>query len=435
LTHQSPSPALQTNRRWRIAVLLGIGVLVNIFDRVNLSVAVVPMQDEFRLSTVAVGYLLSTYAWTYLLLQIPAGTIVDRLGVRRVICVGTFFWSIASFLTSLARGFAGLAASRLLLGIAEAPTFPANAKAISLWFPREQRGLATALFDSAAKLAPAIGIPLVAFVAHLWGWRASFVLTGVFSFAYFVLFCQAYRDPAGDSRLSPAEREQIVAGGGYEAAVSSGRGVSISFLLTRKKVWGVALGMLAYNYNFYLLLTWLPGYLNTTMGLDVLHAGLYTAIPWLAATVADLLVGGWLVDHLIRRGHDATWVRQSVLVGGMSAALAIIGAARTTDLIVATFWISVALSGLAVTGPVVWSVPGLIAPPGSTGRVGGIMNFAGNIPAVAAPIITGYLVGSTRSFERAFLVAAALLVGGILSYIFLLGKIETIPEPSQTLSS
>jgi MFS family permease len=284
-------------------------------------------------------------------------------------------------------------------------------------------------------LAPAVGIPLVAVIAHLWGWRASFVLTGVLSFAYFVLFWRVYRDPADDPRLSPSERTQIVAGDGYEAAASSAQGASLWFLLGRKKLWGVALGMLAYNYNFYLLLTWLPGYLNATMGLDVLHAGLYTAVPWLAATAADLIVGGWLVDYLIRRGHDATWVRQSVLVGGMSAALAIIGAARTTDLTVATIWISIALSGLAVTGPVVWSIPGLIAPAGSTGRVGGIMNFAGNIPAVAAPIITGYLVGNSRSFERAFLVAAALLVGGILSYIFLLGKIETIPGPAPTSSS
>jgi MFS family permease len=416
-------------------VLLGFGVLVNIFDRVNLSVAVVPMQHEFGLSTVAVGYLLSTYAWTYLLLQLPAGTIIDRLGVRRVICVGTFFWSVASFLTSVARGFAGLAASRLLLGVAESPTFPANAKAISLWFPREQRGLATALFDSAAKLAPAVGIPLVAVVAHLWGWRASFLLTGVLSFAYFILFWQTYRDPTDDPHLSPAERERIVAGGEYEASVSSGRAASIWFLLRRKKVWGVALGMLAYNYNFYLLLSWLPGYLNATMGLDVLHAGLYTAVPWLAGTASDLIVGGWLVDHLIRRGYDPTWVRQSVLVGGMVAALAIIGAARTTDLIAATVWISIAVSGLSVVGPVVWSIPGLIAPAGSTGRVGGIMNFAGNIPAVAAPIITGYLVGGSGSFERAFLVAAALLVAGILSFIFLLGKIETIPGAAPTLSS
>ena len=434
MTPQATSPALRTSRRWRIAVLLGIGVLVNIFDRVNLSVAVVPMQQEFRLSTVAVGYLLSTYAWTYLLLQIPAGTVIDRFGVRRVISVGTFFWSVASFLTSVARGFAGLAASRLLLGIAESPTFPANAKAISLWFPPEQRGLATALFDSAAKLAPAVGIPLVALIAHLWGWRASFVLTGVLSFGYFILFWRTYRDPTDDPHLSPTEREQISAGGGYELPLNSPGGASISFLLKRKKVWGVALGMLAYNYNFYLLLTWLPGYLNATMGLDVLHSGLYTAVPWLAGTASDLIVGGWLVDHLIRRGHDPTMIRQSVLVGGMLAALAIIGAARTTDLTAATVWISVAVSGLSVVGPVVWSIPGLIAPPGSTGRVGGIMNFAGNIPAVAAPIITGYLVGNSKSFERAFLVAAALLVAGILSYIFLLGKIETIPVPAATSS-
>jgi MFS transporter, ACS family, D-galactonate transporter len=429
LIPESPTSARGTSRRWRIAALLGVGVLVNFFDRVNLSVAVVPLQQELHLTTVATGYLLSTYAWTYLVLQIPVGVILDRMGVRRVGRIGTFFWSVASLLTAVARGFWALAAARLLLGVAEAPTFPGNAKAVRLWFPREERGVATAMFDAAAKFAPAVGIPMVAAVTHAWGWRASFVLTGVLSLGYSGLFWKVYRDPADDPRLSPAEREHIAAGGGYEESTPGAEGASLGFLLQRKKVWGVALGMLAYNYNFYLLLTWLPGYLNTTMHLDVLHSGLLTAVPWLAATVCDALIGGWLVDHLIRRGHSPTRVRQSVLVIGMVGGLAIAGAAHASSPAASIAWISIALSGLAMTGPVVWSIPGLIAPPGSTARVAGIMNFAGNIPAIAAPVVTGYLVGDSRSFATAFAVAAAILVGGILSYILLLGKIETIPGP------
>lgn len=405
--------------RWTIAVLLGIGVLVNYFDRVNLSVAIVDLQSEFKLSTVAVGYLLSTYSWTYVLLQLPSGAVLDLFGVARVGRISAFLWSVASFLTGSARGFTGLISARLLLGVAEAPTFPANAKAIGLWFPREQRGLPTAIFDAAAKFASAVGIPLVALITHYWGWRRSFFATGLLSLGYFLLFWRMYRDPVNEPGSGTAVSRK-----------TSSSSASVWYLLRKKKVWGLALGMAAYNYNFYLLLTWLPGYLHSSLGLNVLQSGFYTAVPWLAATASDLLVGGWLVDHLIRRGHDATVVRQSILVVGLTMGLAIAGAAHTGNPRIAIFWISVALCGLAATAPVGWSIPGLIAPRGSVGRVGGIMNLAANIPAILAPVITGYLVGNTRSFAHAFLVAAAVLLAGILSYLVLLARIEPIPEPA-----
>ncbi len=414
-------------------MLLGVGVIVNFFDRVNLSVAITPLKSEFGLSTVALGYLLSTYSWTYVLLQLPSGPVLDRFGVKPVIRVSALLWSVASFATGLARGFAAIVSARLLLGIAEAPTFPGNAKAIGVWFPRSERGLATAIFDSSAKFASAIGIPLVAVIVHYWGWRASFLATGVLSVGYFALFWRVYRDPTDDPLLSPAESEYIAAGGGEEeAAVDPRHAASLWFLLRRKKVWGLALGMAAYNYNFYLFLTWLPGYLSTALHLDILRSGFYTAVPWLAATVSDLVVGGWLVDHLIRKGRDATRVRQTILIAGLVLALAVAGATRTTNPRVAIFWISIALCGLAASAPVGWSIPGLIAPAGSTARVAGIMNFVANLPAILAPVITGYLVGNSQSFRRPFLVAAAVLVAGIFSYIFLLGKIETIPGPATT---
>ena len=419
-----------TSRRWRIAVLLGIGVIVNFFDRVNLSVAIIPLRTDFGLSSVAQGYLLGAYSVTYVVLQLPSGPLLDRLGVGPVIRASTLLWSVASFATAAARGFVGMFSARLLLGIAEAPTFPGNAKAISVWFPGNQRGLATAIFDSSAKFASSIGVPIVSLVVRYWGWRASFVFTGLLSLAYFALFWRVYRDPEDDTRLTRGERVQQAADGRHEPSVDTRHTASLWYLLRQKKVWGLSLGMAAYNYNFYLFLTWLPGYLNTALHLDVLRSGMFTAVPWLAATASDLIVGGWLVDRLIQTGRSATRVRQAILIGGLVLGLAVAGATRTSVPWLAIAWISIALCGLAASAPVGWSIPGLIAPPGSTARVAGIMNFFANLPGVLAPVVTGYLVGNTQSFRRPFLVAASVLVCGILAYIFLLGEIETITPPA-----
>lgn len=434
VVRENAPPTLWTSRRWRIAILLGVGVIVNFFDRVNLSVAITPLKTEFGLTTVAIGYLLGAYSFTYILLQLPSGPLLDRMGVKPVIRVSTLLWSVASLATAAARTFVGMFSARMLLGVAEAPTFPGNAKAIGIWFPRSERGLATAIFDASAKFASAIGVPVVAVVVHYWGWRASFVFTGLLSLGYFLLFLAAYREPAEDKKLSLAEREHITLGNSNLQTGDPAQSASLWYLLRRKKVWGLALGMAAYNYNFYLFLTWLPGYLNTALRLDVLRSGLLAAIPWLAATASDLVVGGWLVDFLIRRGYDSTRVRQAILVIGLILGLAVAGAARSESPKAAIVWISVALCGLAASAPVGWSIPGLIAPPGSTARVAGIMNFVANLPGVLAPVITGYLVGNSRSFTRPFLVAAAVLVGGILAYLLLLGEIETIPMPQDATS-
>src|SRR3989449_1778135 len=165
-------------RRWGIAVLLGFGVLVNYFDRVNLSVSRDALQQAFGISAVMFGYLSSAYNWTYALLQLPSGLLLDRFGVRRVGIVSTIIWSIASFAAAISTGVGGLFGARFLLGIGEAPTFPANAKATGYWFPKNERSLATAMFDSAAKFSSAIGIPLLGLLLLYFGWRWNFSARG-----------------------------------------------------------------------------------------------------------------------------------------------------------------------------------------------------------------------------------------------------------------
>jgi sugar phosphate permease len=418
-------------RRWGIALLLGFGVLVNYFDRVNLSVSRDALQDAFGISAVMFGYLSSAYNWTYALLQLPSGLLLDRFGVRRVGIVSTIIWSVASFAAAISGGIGALFASRLLLGIGEAPTFPAYAKATGYWFPMDERSLATAMFDSAAKFSSALGVPVLGLVLVHFGWRWNFAGTGLISVLFIALFYAYYRNPSEDKLLSSAEREYIARGGAQpEDRERAAKGAPLVYLLQQRRVWGLALGFASYNYSFYLLLAWLPSYLSTTHHVDLLRSALYTSVPWIIATVLDLVVGGWLVDALIQRGRNPVRVRQAVLIGGTALGLGILGAANARSTATALFWISVSIGGLSAASPVGWSIPSLIAPKESVGTVGGILNFCNQVSGVAAPIVTGYVVQATRSFFWAFAVAGIFLLIGIAGYIFLLGSMEPVPEPA-----
>ncbi len=425
----TPSPKVG-RRRWTIGVLLGVGILINYFDRVNISVAAPQLQKEFHLTPTDLGVLFSAFFWSYAILQVPVGMILDRFGVTNVSRIGAFLWGVASALVAFATGFGTIFGARVLLGVAEAPAFPANSKATGYWFPRGERALATAIFDAAAKFSNVIGVPLVAFAVVGFGWRWGFGLTAILSFAYFLAYWVLYRDPSQDPKLTAEERAYIRDGGAAPEGPSEASPFGmLGYLLKNRKVWGLTIGFAAYGYSFYLFLTWLPGYLVTEMHMSIIKSAGYSAIPWLFASIADLVVGGWLIDRLIQRGYDETVVRKTVLVGGMVLGLAVFGATTTDNAGWAIFWITIALSGLAAAAPVGWSIPSLIAPRGGTGSIGGIMNFLNNLMGAVAPAVTGILVGATNSFTSAFFVAGIVLLIGIFSYIVVLGRIEPIPEP------
>jgi MFS transporter, ACS family, D-galactonate transporter len=419
------------HRRWRIAVLLGIGVLINFFDRVNVSVAFNALHVQWGITAVAFGYLSSAYNWTYAALQIPVGVMLDRWGVRRVGRVAALIWSVASFASGLATGVYSFFAARLLLGVGEAPTFPANAKAIGYWFPRHERSFSTSFNDAAAKFASAIGIPILGVLVIWLGWRWSFLFTGFVSFLYFLLFWRVYRNPSEDPRLSAAERRLMEEGGAQpeSAPEHHAHGAPLLYLLRQPQMLGATIGFAAYNYVFYLVLTWLPAYLTMAMHIRLLDSALYTAVPWLVATFTDLFIGGWMVDALVRRVRRPWLVRQAVLLGGLAFGMGIYGAKFAHTPWGAVGWISVCLAGLGAMAPVGWSVPSLIAPRESVGRVGGIMNFATQLAAISAPIVMGYFARA-HNFGAGFAVAAVVLAVGIAGYALLLGRLRVIPEPA-----
>lgn len=415
--------AATTHRRWRIAWLLGLGVLVNYFDRVNLSVSHAALTETFGVSDFTFGLLLGAYNWTYALCQLPIGVVLDRLGVRVVGRISTLIWSVASFAAGASPTLGSLFGARFLLGVGEAPTFPANAKAVGVWFPEHERSFATSLFDSAAKLGSAVGVPAIGILLLHIGWRMSFAVTGVVSLLYFFLFSAVYREPGEDAKISREELNLIASNASHQHS-STSPAFTLLELLQRPKVLGFAIGFGSYNYVFYLLLTWLPTYLSESLHIDLLHSFLFTGVPWLIAAAADLLIGGMLVDGLVRRGWNSSRVRMTVLVAGTTFGLGIVGAGWSHSPLQALTWITVSIGGLSAAAPVGWSIPSLIAPPGSVGRVGGILNFSNQLSGIFAPAITGLLVYKLHSFTAAFALAGAYLVVGICAYLFLLRDVR-----------
>ncbi len=412
-----------SNRRWRIAWLLGLGVLVNYFDRVNLSVSHDALVRQFGVSEFTFGLLLGAYNWTYAACQLPIGVVLDRLGVRLVGRISTLIWSAASFGAAVSPTLSGLFGARFVLGVGEAPTFPANAKAIGRWFPENERSFATSLFDSAAKFGSAIGVPAIGILLLHIGWRMSFAATGVLSLLYFALFYFVYREPHEDPKVSPAEMA-LISNEKLNTNRAAQNPFTLAQLISQRKVLGFAIGFGSYNYVFYLLVAWLPTYLSQALHMDLMHSFLYTGVPWLVATATDLLVGGILVDFLVCRGWNSSRVRMTVLVVGTTCGLGIVGAGWSHTPLRALAWITLSISGLSAASAVGWSIPSLIAPQGSVGRVGGILNFSNQLNGIAAPALTGYLIYKLHSYTAAFAVAGAYLVVGISAYIFMLRDIR-----------
>ena len=227
--------------------------------------------------------------------QLPIGVLLDKFGIKRVGRVSTFLWSIASSVPQSLPASVGSSRRVSCWESAKRPRSRPMQRRSAIGSPPKERSFATSLFDGAAKFSSAIGVPLIGILLIKVGWRWSFAATGLISFLYFLLFWQIYRDPVDDPKLTEVERDYIVRDG-EPVGIEEEQQASLGYLLRQRKVLGMVLGFGSYNYVFYLLLTWLPSYLSAVFHIDLLHSFLYTGLPWLFATVTDLLIGGWLVD-------------------------------------------------------------------------------------------------------------------------------------------
>ncbi|MGN8025502.1 MFS transporter [Microbacterium sp. 22242] len=421
--------------RWSIGILLFFAVLINYIDRSSMSVAEHGMQTEFGLTPGEMGIILGSFGWSYALMQIPMGMLLDKIGIKWVMRAATTLWAISCFLTAMVSGMGLLLIARLILGFAEAPIFPGAMKVTGYWFPRSERGLATVIFDSGQRLSNVIGFPIVGAAVAVFGWRGAFITIGVLSVIYTIVFFIRYRDPKEMNRrgkLGDAELDHILSGGAqHEDAPRPNPFANLGYILRQRKVWGMSLGLGCAGYVQWMLLTWLPGFLQSQMHMNVANSGLVTAVPWLVAVIVQYLLPGFWLDRLIRNGKSSTLVRRVFITAGMILAIAIVGTAFTHDLIWSLVWITLGTTGITIAFSVTNSLPALIAPEGAVGATGAVMNTVNNIIGTTAPIVTGFIVQFTGSFAWAFITAGIMLVIGLFFYIVVLGRIEQIPTPEE----
>jgi MFS family permease len=407
------SPGEPEASRWWIVVLLFAAILVNYLDRGSLSVAAVPLMREFGLGPAAMGTLLSAFFWTYGLLQIPAGWIVDRFGLKWTYAGGFLLWSLASAGVALASSPGQVLALRLVLGVGEAVAPPASLAYIRVAFRREEQGLPTAIYLSGMMLGPAVGALLGGALLDRLGWRLLFALTGLGGCAWLVPWLV----------LAPAGR------GAVEAARSAA-GPRWSRVLRSRALWGITAGSFCYSYAWNFYITWLPSYFVLRHGASYLQMGTATSLPLLGTALMSVAAGR-AADRLIRRWGRPVGIRRGFVVCGFAiAAAGLLALGGATTIRSATAILVVALIGIGLASANYWALTQALAPGAIIGRVIGYQNTIANAAGICAPIATGLLLGLDRDFGPAILAAALALAAAAAAFLLLVRERDiTLLEP------
>jgi MFS family permease len=406
--------AISNNRRWGVVWLLFAASLINYLDRATISVALPFISLSLHLSPTTKGLLLSAFFSSYALMQVPVGWCVDRYNLRWIYSGLFALWSLACGFTGFAQSLGVLIAFRVLLGIGESVYLPASTKIVSEFFAPRERGLPCGIFDSGTRAGLVVGTPVIAWLIILFGWRKMFLLVGLSALVWLIPWWMIFPARLGKSR---------------QARTGSGSSESLRDVLRHlrsRNLIGICLGFFCFGYYWYLLVTWLPDYLVTVRHLTIVKAGLYAALPYFVWGISEPL-GGWIADHLIRRGWDETRSRKGIITAAFSTGLLLLPAAKVHSAHAAIFLVTGAsLVGLA-TGNL-FSVLQSCAPPREVGIWTGFENFTGNVGGVIAPAATGFLIARTGSYLPGFALAVLVLLTGLLAYWLIIGELKPQEE-------
>jgi ACS family glucarate transporter-like MFS transporter len=438
-----PSPvaavAPRTNVRFMVVGVLFALTAINYADRATLSIVGTDVSKELGLDAVAMGYVFSAFAWSYVLGQIPGGWLLDRFGSRRVYGWSIGLWSLFTLLQGFIGGFDArwallvLFGLRLLLGAAEAPSFPANARIVAMWFPTAERGTASAIFNSAQYFATVLFAPIMGWITHAFGWEYVFWFMGALGLLFAVAWPRLMYRPRDHPQANAAEIEYIEKGGGLvdldgdqsgQMANGGVRWAMIGELLRNRMMVGIYLGQYCITTLTWFFLTWFPIYLVQDRGMSILKVGFVAVLPALCGFTGGIL-GGWFSDRLLRRGHSLTFARKTPIVVGMLLSVSMVGCNY-----VSTEWAVIALMSLAFFGKGVgalgWAVISDTSPKSITGLCGGLFNTFGNTAGIVTPIAIGYILNATGSFNWALVYVSAHAAMAIGSYLLIVGDIRRL---------
>ncbi|HWY64751.1 MAG TPA: MFS transporter [Rhizomicrobium sp.] len=416
--------------RWLIIWMCFLANAISYIDRANLAIATPAIRAELGIDPATMGWVLSTFFWTYAVMQLPAGWFVDRIGVRISLAFAVVWWSLFTAATGAARGIWQFVGVRLMLGVGESASLPSFTRTAFNWFPRAERGMACGIFNSGSTAGSALSLPLVTALIIVLGWRGAFIVTGAFGIVWAIAWWFVYRDPEQYRAIAPREVDALLAERSAPAAAKAAK-ISWLDLFRYRSIWGLMIGLFCLNFAIYFYITWFPSYLLQARGFSLTALGTIGALPAVMAVVGNW-VGGYASDRLIKLGWSHTAARKTCLVGGMAMASSIGLSAFVESTWACLALLTLAYASLSFTGANVWTVASEIAPtPGHVASIGGIQNFAGNLAGIMISAFTGKMLAlSHGSFLVPLATAGALCLVGALSYLFLVGKVEPLGSGS-----
>ncbi|HEV6967363.1 MFS transporter [Roseateles sp.] len=441
LARAAASSAIRTKKRFAILAMLFIVTTINYADRATLSIAGPALSKELGIDAVTMGYVFSAFGWSYVIAQLPGGWLLDRFGSKAVYTASILLWSVftllqggISFLTATAStAVVVLFALRFLVGAAEAPSFPANGRIVASWFPAGERGTASAIFNSAQYFATVLFAPLMGWITHAYGWPAVFVVMGALGVVLGLVWLKTVYTPSTHPGVNQAELDHIAAGGALvnmdqpgtqsrSFAPDSPKLGYIRQLLSNRMLMGVYIGQYCITTLTYFFLTWFPVYLVKERGMSILSAGFVAALPAICGFAGGVL-GGVISDALLRRGSSLTLARKTPIVVGMllSTSMIVCNYVDSATLVVAIMSLAFFGKGLGALG---WAVVSDTSPKEISGLSGALFNTFGNTAGITTPIVIGYLVKGTGSFNAALVFVAANALVAVACYLFVVGEIR-----------
>lgn len=401
------SMEILNRRRWWVIVLLFTASLLNYFDRATISYALPLISRDLHLGPSSKGLLLSSFFWSYALMQMPIGWCADRWNLYWLYGGAFTLWSLAQGLTGLASSLTILICFRILLGIGESIYLPGGSKIVSLLFTRSERGLPAGLFDFGTRTGLVLDGILLPRLLLRYGWRTTFLILGIGALVWLIPWFLSF------PRRMPAVPSPFPSSGGVSNQLFR--------VLANRDLLGICLGFFCFDYYWYVLVTWLPDYLFTVRHLRLVQAGMFASLCFFVFGAAQP-VGGWIADRLVARGWDETRTRKGMVTIAFLSGLLLIPAMLVSDTRIAIALMIAACSVGLATGNLLVILQSC-APPGRIGIWTGAENFAGNLAGVIAPLAIGLLISRTGSYAPGFVLGSLVLVLGIPAYWLIVGKL------------
>ena len=431
--------------RFSIVAMLFAVTLVNYADRATIAIAGPAVSKDLGLNAVQMGFIFSAFGWTYVIGQIPGGWLLDRFGSKAVYFVSIFTWSLFTLLQGAVGIVAATAAIyalfilRLLVGFAESPSFPANARIVAAWFPANERGTACAIFNSAQYFATALFAPIMGWITTVMGWPYTFYFMGLVGIIVSLIWLIIVYSPDRHPRITPEELAYIERGGalvrmddaaaGNRSSGETGRDKDrtiqyLGQLVANRMMIGIYLGQYCINTLTYFFITWFPVYLVQQRGMSILNAGLVAAIPAICGFTGGVLGGIWS-DLMLRRGWSLSVARKTPIVAGMLLSMSMI-ICNYVD----AQWLVVLIMALAFFGKGIgalgWAVLSDACPKEIAGLSGGLFNMFGNLSSITTPIVIGYIIQATGSFNGALVFVGANALTAAVSFLLIVGEIKRL---------